>query len=83
MANLASGKPWENRDLLWRSLGWAAHSRTLDWRQRSGGSIESSAEWFVREVRTYELHFSDAITSSMLDEPEPKDSFSAGLAVAT
>jgi hypothetical protein len=46
MANLASGDlpPGERRVLASRSLSWAAHSRTLDERQRAGVSLESSAE---------------------------------------
>lgn len=85
IAHLASGDlpPGECRDLLWRSLSWAAQSRVLDQRQRAGVSIQRSAEWFEREVRTYEFHFKNAITSSMVDEPEPKDSVSAGLRIPT
>ncbi|MET4691915.1 AAA family ATPase [Sinorhizobium fredii] len=85
IAHLASGDlpPAERRDLLWRSLSWAAQSRVLDRRQRAGVSIQRSAEWFALEIRTYESHFRDAIKSSMVDEPEPKDSSSVGLAVAT
>ncbi|MDK1389978.1 AAA family ATPase [Sinorhizobium sp. 8-89] len=85
IAHLASGDlpRAESRSLLWRSLSWAAQSRVLDRRRRAGVSVQRSAEWFEPEVRTYEFHFRNAITSSMVDEPEPKDSPSAGLAVAT
>ncbi|MGO8042119.1 AAA family ATPase [Rhizobium johnstonii] len=85
IAHLASGdlSPAESRELLWRSLGWSAQSRLLDWRRRAGISIQRSAEWFEREVRTYELQFRNAITSSMLDEPEAKDSSSDGLTIGT
>lgn len=85
IAYLASGDlpPAESRHLLWRSLGWAAQSRILDARQRAGVSVQRSAEWFELEVRTYEGHFRNAITSTMVDEPEPKDSVAAGLAIAT
>lgn len=85
IAHLASGdlSPGRGRDLLSRSLGWAMQSRELDRRQRAGVSVQRYADWFEPEVRTYELHFRNAITSSMVDEPEPKDSSSDGLAVAT
>ncbi|MBY5505319.1 AAA family ATPase [Rhizobium leguminosarum] len=85
IAHLASGDllPWESRDLLLRSLSWAAHSRTLERRQRSGITFEASVRWFEHELGGYESHFRNAITSSTIDEPEPKDSSSAGLAVPT
>ncbi|MBB4005957.1 AAA family ATPase [Allorhizobium taibaishanense] len=82
IAHLASGdlSPTERSSLHWRSLGWAAQSRVLDWRRRAGVSVQRSAEWFEQEVRTYEQHFRDAITSSTVDEQEPKDSSFVGLA---
>ncbi|MEY9582730.1 AAA family ATPase [Sinorhizobium fredii] len=85
IAHLASEtlRPGDSRHLLWRSLSWAAQSRVLDSRQRAGVSVQRSAEWFELEVRTYEEHFRTAITSTMVDESEPKDSAPAGLAVAT
>ncbi|WP_141514354.1 AAA family ATPase [Rhizobium sp. M1] len=85
IAHLASGNltTAENLHLLWRSLSWAAQSRALHARQRAGVSIQRSAEWFEMEVRTYEVHFKNAITSIMVDGPEPKDSVDAGLSIAT
>ncbi len=85
IAYLASGKlrPGDSRHLLLRSLSWAAQSRVLDNRQRAGFSVERSAEWFQLEVRTYEDHFRTAITSTAADEPAPKDSAPAGLALPT
>lgn len=85
IAHLASGDlpPAESLPLLWRSLSWAAQSRALDARQRAGVSIQRSAEWFEPEVRTYEAHFKNAITSTMVDGPDPKDSVSAGLPITT
>lgn len=85
IANLASGDlpPAERRNLIWRSLGWAAQSHVLDARQRAGVSVQRSAEWFELEVRAYVGHFRNAITSTVVDEPEPKDSISAGLEIAT
>jgi hypothetical protein len=85
MAVLASGdqRPGENRHLLWRSLGWAAHSCELDRRQRAGVSVQRSAAWFETEIRMYEAQFKTKITSPMAGEPEPKDSSSAGHAEAT
>lgn len=82
IAHLASGdlSPAERNGLLWRSLGWAAQSRDLDRRHRAGVSVERSAEWFELEVRTYEQHFRDAITSSIVDKQEPKDSSIVGFA---
>lgn len=84
IAHLASGNlsPGRGRDLLSRSLGWAMQSRELDRRQRAGVSVQRYADWFEPEVRTYELHFSNAIKSSMVDEPEPKDSSPDSLTVA-
>jgi hypothetical protein len=85
IAHLASANlpAAESLHLLWRSLSWAAQSRALHARQRAGVSIHRSAEWFEMEVRTYEDHFKNAITSTMVDGPEPKDSVNAGLAIAT
>ena len=85
IAHLASRDlpPAESLPLLWRSLSWAAQSRALDARQRAGVSIQRSAEWFDPEVRTYEAHFRNAITLTMVDGPDPKDSVSAGLPIAT
>jgi hypothetical protein len=85
IAHLASGdrSPAESRDLLWRSLGWAAQSHVLDWRRRAGLSVQRSAKWFEPEVQAYELHFKNLITSSMVDEPEVKDSSPIDLAVGT
>ncbi len=85
IAHLASGdrSPAESRDLLWRSLGWAAQSHVLDWRRRAGLSVQRSAKWFELEVQAYELHFKNLITSSMVDEPEVKDSSPIDLAVGT
>lgn len=85
IAHLVSAdlSPAESRHLLWRSLSWAAQSRVLDARQRAGVSIQRSAEWFEAEVRIYEVHFRNAITSTMVNETEPKDSVSAGLAIPT
>ncbi|WP_126905648.1 AAA family ATPase [Rhizobium phaseoli] len=85
IAHLASGdlSPAECRALLWRSLGWAAQSRILDWRRRAGVSVQRSAEWFEPEVRTYEAHFRNVITSSMDAEAESKDTSSVGLAATT
>lgn len=85
MAVLASEdqRTGENRRLLWRSLGWAAHSCELDRRQRAGVSVQRSAAWFETEIRMYEAQFKTRITSAMAAEPEPKDSLSAGLAEAT
>jgi len=85
MAVLASGdqRPGESRHLLWRSLGWAAHSCELDRRQRAGVSVQRSAAWFATEVGVYEAQFKTKITSPMDAEPEPKHSSFAGLAEAT
>lgn len=85
IAHLASGDlgPGRGRELLSRALSWAMQSRELDRRQRAGVSVQRYADWFDPEVRTYEHHFRNAITSTMGDEPEPKDSVSAGLAIAT
>ncbi|MDX0890472.1 AAA family ATPase [Sinorhizobium medicae] len=85
IAHLASGnlRPGDSRHLLWRSLSWAAQSCVLVSRQRAGVSVQRSAEWFELELRTYEEHFKTAITSTMVDEPKPKDSAPAGFAVAT
>ncbi len=85
IAHLASGdlSPAGSRYLLWRSLGWAAQSRVLDWRRRAGLSVQRSAKWFEPEVRNYELHFKNVITSSTADKPEPQDSSPEDLAVAT
>lgn len=85
IAHLASEKPTaaESLHLLWRSLSWAAQSRALHARQRAGVSSERSAEWFEMEVRTYEAHFCDAITSKMVDGPETKDSSDASIPIPT
>ncbi|MBW0366698.1 AAA family ATPase [Ensifer adhaerens] len=84
IAHLASEELGHGRglDLLSRSLGWALQSRALDRRQRAGVTVQRYADWFGPEIRTYEYHFRSAITSSMVDEPEPKNSSSDGLAVA-
>jgi len=84
IAHLASGDPGpgRNRDLLSRSLGWAMQSRELDRRQRAGVCVQRYADWFEPEVRTYEHHFRNAITSSMSEEPELQDSSSADPAAA-
>lgn len=84
MAVLASGdqRPEETRHLLWRSLGWAAHSCELDRRQRAGVSVQRSAAWFETEVRMYEAQFKTKVRSPMAAKPELKDSLSAGLAEA-
>ncbi|WP_168168913.1 AAA family ATPase [Shinella sp. HZN7] len=85
IAHLASGdiSSGRGRDLLSRSLSWAMQSRELDRRQRAGVSVQRYADWFEPEVRAYGVHFRNAITSSMVDEPEPQDSSSADPAVAT
>ncbi len=85
IAHLASEKPiaGESLDLMLRSLSWAAQSRALDARQRAGVSIQRSAEWFEMEVRTYEEHFQNAITSRMVDGPETKDSGDVSLSIPT
>ncbi|MDQ0320838.1 hypothetical protein QO002_002976 [Pararhizobium capsulatum DSM 1112] len=85
IAHLASEKltAAESLHLLWRSLSWAAQSRALHARQRAGVSIQRSAEWFEMEVRTYEDHFKNAITSTMFDGSEPKDSSDAGFSIPT
>lgn len=73
----------ESLHLLRRSLSWAAQSRALDARQRAGVSIQRSAEWFEMEVRTYEAHFSNSMTSRMFDGPETKDSGNLDLSIPT
>ncbi|MFK0339042.1 AAA family ATPase [Agrobacterium deltaense] len=85
IAYIASEKPIaaESLHLLWRSLSWAAQSRALDARKRAGVSIQRSAEWFEMEVRTYEAHFSNTITSKMVDGSDTKDSGDASLPVPT
>lgn len=85
MAILASGdhRPGESRHLLWRSLGWAAHSCELDRRQRAGVSVQRSAAWFETEIQMYEAQFKTRLTSPIAAEPEPKDSSSAALPEAT
>lgn len=85
IAYLASENPIaaESLHLLWRSLSWAAQSRALDARKRAGVSIQRSAEWFEMEVRTYEAHFSNTITSKMVDGSDTKDSGDASLPVPT
>lgn len=78
--DLGSGR---GRDLLSRSLSWAMQSRELDRRQRAGLSVQRYADWFEPEMRTYEHHFRNAISSSIADESDPKDSSPDDLAAAT
>jgi len=85
IAHLASSELGHGRglDLLSRSLGWAMQSRELDRRQRAGVTVQRYSDWFGPEVQTYSVHFRNAISASPVGEPEPQDSSSHDLAVAT
>ncbi|TCM55659.1 ATPase family protein associated with various cellular activities (AAA) [Rhizobium sp. PP-F2F-G48] len=84
IAHLASEDIGSGRgnELLSRSLGWALQSRALDRRQRLGISVQGYSDWFFPEIRTYEVHFTNAIVKATGNELEALDSALDVLGVA-